>query len=350
MTDPDTQSGLSTHSLGRTRLKPTVLGLGGAPLGELFERLPEPQADEVVQGALAAGITFFDTAPWYGHGLSEHRIGRGLRQTERKRLIVSTKVGRVYRRPRDPVAYTSGIWVGGLPFEPHFDYSGPGILRSYEDSLLRLGLNRVECLVIHDLDRGYHSDTALRHHRDDLEASGWGTLDMLRKTGEIVGIGAGINDASLMAYFLERFDLDFFLVAMPYTLLDPASVQKEFLTCQERGIGIIIGSPFASGVLATGAVPGAVYNYAPLTESIRRKTRDIERVCERFAVALPAAALQFALAHPAVTAVIPGVTSRANITANIAHIQASIPTAFWDELKSQHLLPPDAHVPQVNHG
>jgi D-threo-aldose 1-dehydrogenase len=340
------KSALPIRPLGLSGLTPTALGLGGAPLGELFERLPEPQADDVVQAALDEGITFFDTAPFYGHGLSEHRIGRSLRQVDRNRVIVSTKVGRVYRRPVDIATFSTGIWAGGLHFELRFDYSDAGILRSYEDSLLRLGLNRVDSLVIHDLDGSYHPGADLQRHRTDLESSGWAALEALRGGGEIAAIGAGIMDCAMMRYFLDRFDLDFFLVAMPYTLLDHSPPLEEFIECQKRAIGIVIGSPYASGILATGPVPGATYNYAAAPPPILDKTRRILVVCEEFGVSLQAAALQFPLAHPAVTAVIPGATSRAIVAANVANLGVHIPAELWEALKARGLILPDAPVPK----
>lgn len=331
--------------LGGRGLTPTVLGLGGAPLGDLFERLPEQQADDVVQEALNAGITFFDTAPWYGHGLSEHRIGRGLRQIDRKRVIVSTKVGRVYRRPANLAAFSTGYWAGGLHFEPRFDYTSEGILRSYEDSLLRLGLNRVDCLVIHDLDSRMMPESDLHHHRADFETDGWAALQELRTSGEIRAIGAGINDASMMEYFLERFELDFFLVANPYTLLDQTPL-REFAECQRRGVSIVKGSPYASGILATGPVPGAVYDYTPAPPHILEKTRRILAVCNEFGISLQAASLQFPLAHPVVAAVIPGATSREIVAANIVNFSMKIPSPFWAALKERSLLLHDAPVPE----
>ncbi len=338
-------SSLPSRKLGRTALMPTVLGLGGAPLGDLFQTLTEQGADEIVREALNQGITLFDTSPWYGHGLSEHRLGRGLWHVERSRIVVSTKVGRVYRRPTDLHGFSTRPWAGGLPFQLHFDYSGAGIRRSYEDSLLRLGLNRVDCLVIHDLDGIYHQGEQLQRHRADLEGSGWTELERLRGSGEIAAIGAGINGSPDMSYFLDRFDLDFFLVAMPYTLLDQAPLRNELAQCLQRRIGIVIGSPYASGILATGPTAGAVYNYGPAPAEILDKTRRIVETCEEFGVSLQAAALQFPLAHPAVAAVIPGSTAREMVAANAANLRAAIPGEFWSTLKKRALILPDAPVP-----
>jgi D-threo-aldose 1-dehydrogenase len=335
---------LPTRKLARSGLRITALGLGGAPLGDLFELVPEARADAVVATALGAGINFIDTAPWYGHGLSELRIGRALRQVKRDTVCVSTKVGRIYRRPADLAAVSTAPWVGGLPFEPHFDYTSTGIQLSYEDSLLRLGLNRVECLVIHDLDQGYHG-SELARRRAELERSGWARLEALRASGEIRAIGAGINDAAMLGYFLERFDLDFLLVAMPYTLLDQRPLHTEFVQCQARGVDVVIGSPYASGILATGPVAGAMYNYRPADALILEKTRRIASVCTEFCVSLQAAALQFPLAHPIVKAVIPGATSPEIVHANVANLGQRIPSAFWEALKAKGLLAEGAPVP-----
>lgn len=324
---------------------PTALGLGGAPLGELFQTLTEQGADAIVREAVDQGVTLFDTSPWYGHGLSEHRLGRGLWHVDRSSIVVSTKVGRVYHRPADLRGFSTKPWVGGLPFELRFDYSGAGIRRSYEDSLLRLGLNRVDCLVIHDLDSIYHQEDQLQRHRANLEGSGWTELDRLRSSGEIAAVGAGINNSSDMRYFLGRFDLDFFLVAMPYTLLDQAPLRNEFAECLRRGIAIVIGSPYASGILATGPIAGAVYNYAEAPPEIIDKTRRILEACREHGVSLQAAALQFPLAHPAVAAVIPGATSHAMVTANAANLRTAIPEELWSTLKKRALILPDAPVP-----
>lgn len=337
---------IPTRRIGGTDVAVTVLGFGGAPLGELFETVPEERAQATLAQAWSSGIRFYDTAPWYGHGLSEHRLGHALRQRPRDEFVLSTKVGRVYSRPRDPADFSTEPWVGGLPFELRFDYGHDGIMRSYEDSLLRLGVNRADVLVIHDLDAGYHQPAeVLEAHRRHLEDSGWAALESLRGDEEIRGIGAGINDAAMMGYFLERFDLDFFLVAMPYTLLDQGPLEHELETCRRRGIGVVVGSPFASGILATGPVEGAVYNYAPADADVLEKTRRIEDTCRRHGVSLQAAALQFPLGHPAVAAVIPGVSEPSLVDANLRNLRVPIPHDLWRELKDEELLARDAPLP-----
>jgi D-threo-aldose 1-dehydrogenase len=339
-------TGLPKRRLGKTDLELTVLGLGGAPLGELFETVPEVIAEEVLQTAFDAGVRYFDTAPWYGHGLSEHRFGHFLRAQDRDAFVLSTKVGRVYTRPADIGSISTAPWVGGLPFELHFDYGYDGVLRSYEDSLQRLGMNRVDCLLIHDLDEGYHDpESMLIRHRQSLERGGWKALAELRDSGEILAVGAGINDHRMMAYFYGRFDIDFFLVAMPYTLLEQPALHTDFEVCRQRRIGIVVGSPFASGILATGAVANAKYNYAPASAEMLEKTRQIEAVCEEFGVPLQAAALQFPLGHEAVAAVIPGATHPRFVSTNVANLMTPIPLEFWEMLKSRQLIDETAPTP-----
>jgi len=336
---------LATTLLGNTGLEITRLGLGGAPLGELFECLPEAQAQDVVQNAYDQGITLFDTAPWYGHGMSEHRMGHYLRGQARDSFVLSTKVGRLYQAASTP-EHRTPPWVGGLPFELYFDYSYDGIMRSWQDSLMRLGLNRVDMLVIHDLDADYHGEKGLAIHRRELETSGYKALEELKAGGMVKAIGAGVNDEVTLPYFLNNFELDFLLVAMPYTLLDQGPLEKSFRSCVQQNVSVVIGSPYASGVLATGAAKGALYNYAPANDTILDKVRKIETVCNRHNTSIAAAALQFCLAHPVVAAAIPGATHSRFVSANIENLSARIPTALWDELRSLNLIAQASPLPR----
>jgi D-threo-aldose 1-dehydrogenase len=320
--------------------------MGTAPLGDLWERIPENRAEATLAAAWAGGVRYFDTAPWYGNTLAEHRLGHFLRQQPPGSFAVSTKVGRVYRRSRGPDEAPVGPWAGGLPFVLRFDYTYDGVMRSYEDSLQRLGLARVDLLVIHDVDIGYHDDEAgIERCFRQLEDGGLRALEELKSAGEISGYGAGINEGPMIGRFLERVDLDFLLVAMPYTLLDQAPLDDAFPRCAERGIGVVIGSPFASGILATGPIDGARYNYAPAAPETLDKTRRIAEVCRRHGVPLAAAALQFPLGHPAVAAIIPGAVHPGEVEQNLAHLRTAIPADLWAELKAERLLHPDAPVP-----
>ena len=337
---------IATRKIGKSDAVVTRMGLGGAPLGDHFEIISEEQAQNVLQAAWEAGIRYFDTAPFYGYGKSEHRVGHFLRQQPRRQFTISTKVGRVLKATADPDTFDPGFWAGGLPFDLEFDYSYDGIMRSYEDSLQRLGLSSVDLLVIHDLDFWFHKTEALVNaYLGQLGTSGWRALEQLRSSGDIKGIGAGINELGMMPRFLDVADLDFFLVALPYTLLDQDVLDEEFPRCAERGVGVVIGAVFASGILATGPVEGAYYSYAPAAEDILKKTRAIEAICRRHHTPLASAAMQFPLAHPVVATVIPGAFAPEQVRENRERFQRGIPADFWSELKAEGLLRQDAPTP-----
>ena len=330
--------------LGRTGLAISPVGMGGVPLGEIYAPVPEPEARATLEAAWEAGIRYYDTSPWYGRGLSELRFGAMLRDRPRSDFVLSTKVGRTFHRPLEPRAFVREFWAGGLPFEHRFDYTRDGLLRSYEQSLMRLGLPEVDLLLIHDLDRAeIGSDDLVAHHLRDLERSGWRALEELRRSGEVKGIGAGVNILGTIPALLSRLDLDFFLVAMPYTLLDQGVLDEEFPLCAERDVGIVVGSPFASGILAPGSgAPSPMYNYVPATPEALAKTSAIEAVCAEFAVPLKAAAFQFPLLHPLVASVVSGAGTPAQAAENAGLVDVPIPAGFWAELRTRRLVHPDA--------
>ncbi len=337
----------ATRKLGTTDLEITQYGMGSAPMGDLWERMPEDRVAATFNAAYDGGVRYFDTAPWYGNTQAEHRVGHFLRQKPFRDFKISTKVGRVYRRPEDPDNIPPGIWTGGLPFILRFDYGYDAVMRSYEDSLQRLGIPRADLLVIHDIDIQYHGDEAgiAQCFRQLDRGGGLRALQELKASNDIQGFGAGINEGPMISRFLNEVDLDFFLVAMPYTLLDQAPLDDALPRCQAKSIGLVIGSPFASGILATGPVDGAKYNYTPASEAILAKTRGIQAVCARHGVPLPAAALQFTLGHPAVAAIIPGSVSPEEVEQNLAWFKTEIPPACWAELKAEGLLRDDAPTP-----
>ncbi|MEM7023997.1 MAG: aldo/keto reductase [Pseudomonadota bacterium] len=338
-------------TVGSSNLTLPPLGLGTAPIGGLHADTSDDDSRAVLEQAWQEGIRYFDTAPWYGNTQSEHRLGAFLRKQPRDDFVVATKVGRLYRRPERDFDFEASAWrqrwPGGLPFVPHFDYSYDQILRSYEDSLARLGLNRVDALTIHDLDiRHQKTEEAIARGFEQLsEGGGFKALEELKRSGEIRAIGAGINLPGYIPRFLERFDLDYFLLAMPYTLIGQEALAEELPLCQQRGASVIIGAPFASGILATGAVEGATYRYVAAPQQILDKVARIEAVCASFDVPLTAAALQFPLGHETVVSVIPGADGPAHVSANVAATGHPIPAAFWSELKAQGLIDPDAPVP-----
>jgi D-threo-aldose 1-dehydrogenase len=335
----------ATRVVGRSGVAVTQLGLGGASYAELFHRVPEQEAFGAIQAAWAGGVRYFDTAPWYGRGLSELRTGAGLRDHPRDEYVLSTKIGR-WLRPRQEPDFDRTPWLGGLPMEVVFDYTYDGIMRAYEQSQLRLGLARYDLAVIHDLDHLYHG-TGVRFEGllAQLATSGWRAISQLRDSGLIRGIGAGINELGLIPRFLDIAPLDFFLVAMPYTLLNQDVLDTEFPACVEQGIGFVIGAPYQSGILATGPRPGANSDYAPADPAVSERVGRIQAVCERHGVPLAAAALQFPLGHPSVAAVIPGARNAAQVERNVEVFRVAIPGAMWDELKHEGLLRSDAPVP-----
>jgi len=334
--------------LGKSSLSLPHLGFGGAALGNIVEEIPEAQAEATLDAAWQAGVRYFDTSPWYGRGLSERRIGSYLYRQPARERIISTKVGRLFTSPADPAAFSRSerSWPKGLHFEHRHDYSYDAIMRSYEDSLQRLAVNRVDALIIHDLDLGnLGSEERVRHHLDELSGGGLRALESLKAQGVIKTIGAGVNRLGTISLFLERFDLDFFLVATPYTLVEQGVLDAEFPLCEARGVGIVIGAVFATGILATGAVPGARYNYHPATTDELERVRKMEAVCNRHGVPLATAALQFPLHHPLVASVIPGAFSPEQVRQNVANMRHDIPDALWVELKAEKLIRADAPTP-----
>ena len=316
--------------------------MGCAPLGDLFELLPDAQAIAAIDAAYAGGIRFFDTAPWYGTGKSELRAGFGLRG--KPDVVVATKVGRVLHRGGSLAP--SQRWKGGLPFGVTFDYSYAGVMRSFEDSLQRLGLPKVHALAIHDLDLLYHETWEAVYTRlDELDhGGGYRALRELAAAGDTVAIGAGINRTGLIPKFLQRFELDYFIVAMPYTLLSQEGLDELDL-CHQRGVSVVIGAPFASGLLVSGSSRPSTYDYAAPPAAMVEKTAQLEAVCARHQVELPAAALQFVLAHPAVASVIPGYNSPAQAEGCLNWLRRPIPAEFWQSLRSGGLVSPQAPLP-----
>jgi D-threo-aldose 1-dehydrogenase len=321
------------------------MGFGGAPLGSMRTIVSEVEAAATLEAAWTAGIRYYDTAPWYGRGLSERRLGRFLRDQPRDQFVLSTKVGRVLQPANDPASFDPAPWAGGLPCDVVFDYSYDGIMRSFENSLQRLGMTSVDVLLIHDLDSGYHGQ-ALEAHWSQLATSGCRALTALKDSHAISGIGAGINTVGYVPRFLE-FDIDFFLLASPYTLLDQSALENELLLCADLDVGVVIGAVFNSGILATGLSDHAQYNYSDADRAVQDRVRHLLSVCERHGTSLRAAALQFPLAHPSVAAVIPGAFLPEQVIQNVEDFQQVIPDAFWNDLKAEKLLAAAAPVPHL---
>jgi D-threo-aldose 1-dehydrogenase len=324
---------LSTSEIGRTGLRVTRLGLGGAPLGGLFESVREDEARATVSAAYGAEIRYFDTAPFYGHGRGEMRIGAFLRDRPRDEFVLSTKVGRVLVPAKGAVE--DHQYKDVLPLNPVFDFSASGILRSFESSLERLGLERIDILLVHDPDE---------HYRAVVEEA-FPALARLREEGTVRAIGAGMNQWEMLRDFARDLDFDCFLLAGRYTLLDQSALAELLPLCEKRRISILLGGPYNSGVLAAGSGGSGHYNYETPAPSILERVSRLESVAARNGVPLKAAALQFPLAHPAVATVIPGARSPSEVEDNLRMFHHPIPSSFWKELRAEQLLPDEAPVP-----
>ena len=326
---------------GRT-LDFTLLGFGSVPLGNYPQPLDESTCDSTVEAAWDCGIRYFDTAPVYGLGLAEARLGRVLRTLPRDQFVISTKVGRVLV-PCAEGEQNAKIFVKTPPYRFEFDYSYDGVMRSFEDSLRRLGLERVDILYVHDIDAIVHGDRERyeQRMRELFDNGGWRALDQLRSDGVITAIGAGVNEWQPCVRLLELADPDLFLLAGRYTLLEQPPSDAFFPKCAERGARVVIGGPYNSGVLAGKGM----YNYSAVPPPIAQRVAALERECASFGVSLRAAALQFVVAHPLVVSVIPGAGSASEVTDNRATLGEPIPASLWQRLKDCGLLEADAATP-----
>ena len=334
-------SGRTARPLGVSRL-----GFGGAPLGNLYRKVTEEDAQGALRAAHACGVTLFDTAPFYGLGRSEERFGTAIARFGRASIVLSTKIGRLLvDGPVDET--TKGLFVDAPEKQVVFDYTYDGVMRSHESSLERLGVDSIDILLVHDVDVWTHGNQAAADEkvRELFDGGGYRAVSELKAAGRIAAFGAGVNEWQACEALLGHADFDCFLLAGRYTLIEQEALGSFLPTCVTRDVGIILGGPYNSGILATGAVEGARFNYQPAPPHIMERVRRIEAACARHGVTLPAAALQFVLAHPAVKSVIPGAVSEREVRQNAALLGESIPAEFWADLKAVRLLPEDAPVP-----
>ena len=324
--------------VGRTRFAVPRLGVGTAPLGNMFEALSDERADAVLASAVHHGLRYFDTAPLYGHGLAEQRVGRAIAGLTRDDVFVSTKVGRLLRAdaPRDESQFYLGepFYKDVPPVGPVWDFTYDGIMRSVEESFARTKLDRFDVLLLHDPD----------DHFEAASTTGYKALAKLRQDGTARAIGAGMNQAPMLARLVEACDLDVLLVAGRYTLLDQVAMDELLPLCEQRTISIVVGGVFNSGILID-PVPGARYNYIPADSAVVTRAQRIKAVCDRHHVPLPAAALQFPFAHPRVCTVLLGIRSIDELEKNLQWLEVPIPDELWAELKADSLLREDAPTP-----
>ncbi len=331
--------------IGNTGLMVDALGFGCASLGNLYRVVGDRDAARTLRAAWEAGFRYYDTAPHYGQGLSERRVGDLLRPLQGNGYVLSSKVGRLLK----PAGYAEErhCYRSPMPFDIHYDYSYDGIMRSFEDSLQRLGLERIDILYMHDIGRATHGE-----RNDELFPlamnGGFAAMDALRRQGLVGAIGLGVNEYQVCEAALEHGDWDCFLLAGRYTLLEQEALNTFLPKCERRNCSIVVGGAFNSGILATGTRGGNSlhYDYGPAPREVVEKVRRIEGLCERFAVPMPAAALQFPLAHPAVACVIPGMGNPRRIGQTLELMRTDIPAAFWSALAESGLMHPDAPLPE----
>ena len=327
----------------RSGLTFTALGFGGAPIGNFNGVFSDDSALEMVTQSWDQGVRYFDTAPGYGNGLSEHRLGNALRRVDRADVVLSTKVGRVLT-PTMGAPAANGQYQDAPPFVADFDYTYDGVMRAVEQSMQRMLTDHFDALFIHDCDRYTHGASQPEYFRQAL-VSAFPALESLREQGVVKAIGFGVNETDVMMDAVKATDADLCLLAGRYTLLEQEPLDQLLPMCQQRGVGIVLGGVYNSGILATGPVAGARFNYAPAPQEVLVRAGAIEEVCRRHGVALASAALQFAHAHPAVTSICLGARDAGQQARNAELFEGPIPEELWDDLRAAALIREDAPTP-----
>ena len=341
-------SAARTRRLGRSDVAVTPVGFGTVPLAGFKAKASYADFETVIKAAYDGGVRYFDCAPMYGFGKAEYYLGHALRELGlRKDVVVSTKVGRVLKaaskvRKLDTVY---GIeWVDPLPFLDVYDYGYDGIMRSFEDSQIRLALDHIDVLLVHDLGRAWHGDQADIYWAQ-IRKSGYRALEELRSSGAVSAIGLGVNETESVVTVAREFDIDCALIAGRYTLLNHAPLAGAFAELQERSVSVIAGGVFNSGILATGVRrQGATYDYQAVPEDIAGKVGVIEEVCAAFHVPLSSVAIAFVAMHPAVATVVLGAQNVAEVKENLASSATQIPPELWQALKQRGVIPENAPI------
>jgi D-threo-aldose 1-dehydrogenase len=333
------------RTIGRRGLQVTGLGLGTAPLGGLYSDLSDEQALATVAAAYEAGVRFFDTAPHYGHTKAEHRLGDALRRYPRDQFVLSTKTGRHFVPRTTPYDGSEG-WQDPLPFQAIYDYTHDGILRSFEDSQQRLGIVEIDILLIHDIGRVTHGEKNPFYWKQLTEGGGFRALDELRSAGVVKAVGLGVNEGAAILEAMADFDIDCALLAGRYTLLEQATLDDLLPACEAKGVSLLLGGAFNSGILARGVQGDLKFNYVAAPKEVIERVARLEAVCREHDVPLAAAALQFPYAHPAVATVLTGARSVEELRENVASFERPIPAELWTALRDKGLLDPRAPVPK----
>jgi len=342
-------SQIATRQINNTGITVSEIGLGAGPLGNLYEPMRDETARLLIDAALKAGITYIDTAPFYGFGLSERRVGDGLRERPRNSdIVLSSKVGRLLLPDVDITGDQIRFgFRSTMPFKPVFDYSYDGILRSHETSLHRLGLAHIDILYIHDIGSMTHGPASSVMWNQLTQGGGLRALEKLRSEKSIGAFGVGVNEIAACMQAMEYAHIDIALLAGRYTLLEQTASNDLFQACASAGTAVVVGAPYNSGILAIGTRSGRVpnYNYSPASPAVLERVGKIELVCDQHSVSLAAAALQFPLAHPQVVSVVVGIANPAQLNTTLHNYTTSIPADFWAALKSERLISEDAIVP-----
>ncbi|MGO1068848.1 aldo/keto reductase [Lysobacter sp. CA199] len=338
--DHSTGAALPTRRVGGSEVRVSSLGYGAAPIGNLYEKVDAAAAVASVEAACDAGVRYFDTAPYYGYGLSETRLGQGLKRLPREAIAISTKVGRRVYRDDHAVGGDDGFAVDGWRAE--FDYSRTGVLRSFESSLQRLDTGYVDILLLHDIGRLTHGERHPQMLRQALDQA-LPAMAELKASGACRAIGIGVNEQEVILELLPRFDLDCVMLAGRYTVLEQHGAIRALAEAERRGVSVLAAGPYSSGLTSNARAPGRHYNYSQVDPDTLARAERLYAICAEFDVEVGAAALQFPLAHPAVATVVAGLRDRAQVDAAIARSRSAIPKAVWQRLREAGLL--DDSVP-----
>ena len=333
---------IAERRLGATDIRLPALGFGAAPIGNLYTEVTDDQAMRAIHTALEQGIRYFDTAPYYGYGLSESRLGRGLEGVRRDTVRISTKVGRrIYEDPTRPPGQ-EGFAVAG--YKAEFDYSRDGVLRSFESSLQRLRTDHVDILLLHDIGRLTHGDRhpiLLRQALDEALPA----MAELRSSGACGAIGIGVNEEDIAVELMPLFPLDCVMLAGRYTLLEQHGSQRIMQQGQARNVGILVAGPYSSGLMSDARAPGSTHDYAPVEPEVLQRAQRIYAIGAEHGVDVGAAALQFPLAHPAVASVVAGMRNAEEATSASLRYRAQAPAEFWRQLRAEGLTQDWATTP-----
>ncbi|NTH16132.1 aldo/keto reductase [Agrobacterium rhizogenes] len=330
---------MKKRRIGRTELEVTEISFGAAALGGLYRACPRDQAMETLQAAWGSGIRYFDVAPWYGFGLGERYVGDFLRSQPEDSYVLSTKVGRLMRPvPTDKVPNYG--YVDPLPFDADYDYSYDGIMRSVEFSYARLGLNRIDILYVHDIGGYTHGKALNEHYLGQLLGSGIKALEELKSSGTIKAYGLGVNEVPVCLDVMHAADIDCILLAGRYTLLDRSAVAELLPLCEKKGTSLVVGGVFNSGILATGPVPDAHFDYLPATPDVLVKVGAMEEIARRHGLPLAAPAIQFPLSQPSVASVLIGTAKASSLTRNMQLVDLELPASLYAEFEGLTLVAP----------